>query len=66
MAIAKVVEIWADSSDSFEDAVERGIQQAGKTLRNIRGAWIKEQKVDVKDGGIIRYRVNLKLTFVLE
>ncbi|MGH8293245.1 MAG: dodecin family protein [Gammaproteobacteria bacterium] len=66
MSIAKVVEIWADSSDSFEDAVERGIQQAGKTLRNIRGAWIQEQKVDVKDGRIVQYRVNLKLTFVLD
>jgi len=47
-------------------AVERGIQQAGQCLRKIRGAWIKEQKLDIKDGKIIIHRISLKLTFVLE
>lgn len=66
MSIAKVIEICSESSKSFEDAIEAGIRQAHKTLKNVRGAWVKEQKVDVKDGKIVAYRVHLKLTFVLE
>lgn len=66
MSVAKVVEITADSKESFEDAIRRGIERAEKSLKNVRGAWIAEQKVAVEDGNIIRYRVNMRVSFVLE
>jgi len=65
MSIAKVSEISATSEIGFEEAVRMGINRASKTLDNITGAWISEQKVDVKDGKITRYRVNMRVTFVL-
>jgi flavin-binding protein dodecin len=66
MAVARVTEISSTSSKSFDDAVEMGIARAAKTLRNVRGAWVKEQRVDVKDGKIAEYQVNLMVTFVLD
>lgn len=66
MAVAKVIEICSDSPKSFEDAIEGGIKQAGKTIKNLRGAWIKEQKVDIDGGKIASYKVNLMITFVVE
>ncbi len=65
MSIARITEISASSSVSFEDAVREGIARANKTLENVQGAWINEQKVVVKDGKIAEYRVNMKVTFVL-
>lgn len=65
MSIAKVIEITANSPDSFEDAVKRGIDRAEKTIRDVKGAWIKEQKVVVENGKITEYRVDMKVTFVL-
>jgi flavin-binding protein dodecin len=66
MSIAKVIEICSESPKSFEDAIEAGIHQANKTLKHVRGAWVEGQKVEVKDGKITLYRVDLKVTFVLE
>lgn len=66
MSVAKIIEISASSSKSFSDAVENGIAQANDTLDNISGAWVKEQKVDCEDGKISKYRVTLKVTFVLK
>ena len=66
MPIAKVSEISASSSKSFQDAIEHGIARAHKTLRNVQGAWIKEQQVRVKEGLIKEYQVNLMVTFVIE
>ncbi|MGE5273351.1 MAG: dodecin family protein [Verrucomicrobiota bacterium] len=66
MSVAKVVEVTASSSESFEDAVRVGIQRSGETLRDIKGAWVSEQKVDVENGEIVAYRVTLRITFVLE
>ena len=66
MSVAKVVELSSTSGKSFEDAVEKAIDRAHKTLKNVKGAWIKEQKVSVKDGKIDKYCVNLQVTFVLE
>jgi flavin-binding protein dodecin len=66
MAIAKVTEIISSSKKSFEDAIETGIKRACKTLDEVRGAWIKEQKVKVEDGKIAEYRVALLVTFVLK
>jgi flavin-binding protein dodecin len=66
MAVARVTEISSTSSKSFEDAVLQGVARATKTLRNVRGAWIKEQRVDISDGKITEYQVNLMVTFVLD
>jgi hypothetical protein len=63
--VAKVVEISASSAKSFEDAIASGIDRASKTLKNVQGAWIKEQKVIVKDGKIAQFRVHLMVTFIL-
>jgi hypothetical protein len=66
MSVAKVIELSANSTESFEDAVKQGIARATKTVHDIRAAWIKEQQVVVKDGKITEYRVDMKVTFVLE
>jgi flavin-binding protein dodecin len=65
MSVARVTEIISSSEKSFDDAVEKGIKRAAKTLKNVEGAWIKEQKVIVKNGKIAEYRVDLKVTFIL-
>lgn len=66
MTVAKVVEISAESKESFEDAIRQGIRRASDTLENVRGAWVKEQKVRVENGEIVAYRVYLQVTFVLK
>jgi dodecin len=66
MSVARVVEISSTSEKSFEDAIVQGIARASKTLRQIRSAWVKEQEVTIKDGKIVAYKVNLKVTFVLD
>lgn len=65
MAIAKVSEIISSSKKSFDDAIKDGIRRASKTLKNVKGAWIKDQKVVVENGTITEYRVILRVTFVL-
>jgi flavin-binding protein dodecin len=66
MSIARIVEISSTSDKNFEDAVAQGVARASKTLRGIKGAWIKEQEVQVKADKIVGYKVILKITFVLE
>ena len=66
MSIAKTSEISASSSKSFEDAISKGIKKMGETVKNIEGAWIKEQKVVVKDGDVASYRVTMKVTFIVK
>ena len=66
MAVAKVSEIIASSPKSFDDAVASGIQRASKTIKNIRGAWVAQQKVKVEGGKITEYRVTMRVTFVLK
>jgi len=66
MSIAKVTEIIASSSKSFEDAIREGISRANKTLKNVQGAWVSEQKVVVDKGKIAEYRVTMRVTFVLK
>jgi flavin-binding protein dodecin len=66
MAVAKVSEISSTSAKSFEDAVQQGISRASATLRHIRSAWVKEQRVRCEEGRIVEYQVNLKITFVLD
>ncbi|WP_306256864.1 dodecin family protein [Pararhizobium sp. IMCC21322] len=65
MSVARVTEIISSSSKSFEDALEKGIQRASETLKNVEGAWVKDQKVVVSNGKITEYRVVMKVTFVL-
>lgn len=65
MSVAKVSEIIASSTVSFDDALHKGIARANKTLKNVTGAWIKSQKVEIRSGKITEYRVDLKVTFVL-
>ena len=66
MSIAKITEIKATSKKSFEDAVEKGVSRACKTLKNVKSAWVAEQDVSVKDGKVDKYRVLMKVTFVLD
>lgn len=66
MTIAKVSEITAGSPKSFDDAIRAGIERATKTLKNVRGAWVQDQEVEIRDDKIVEYRVHLKVTFVLE
>jgi flavin-binding protein dodecin len=66
MSVARVTEISATSKKSFEDAVENGVERATETLEDVQGAWIDGFKVDVKNGKIDQYRVNMKVTFVLK
>lgn len=66
MSIAKVIEISATSTESFEDAIRGGIERASQTVENICGVWIKEQHVDVENGKITDYRVDMKVTFLLK
>lgn len=66
MAIAKVVEVNASSNKSFEDAIQSGIAKVSETVKNLQGAWINEQKVVIKDNKITEYRVNLKISFLVE
>ncbi len=66
MSVAKVSEISATSSKSFEDAIQQGLNRAGKTLRHIRSAWIKEQHVRCDGSRITEYQVNMMVTFVLD
>ena len=66
MALAKVIEISSSSPNSFQDAIETGIKRAGKTVENVQGVWIKEQKIDVENNQPVQYRVDMKVTFILK
>ena len=65
MSVARVTEITASSTKSFEDALQSGVARASSTLKNVEGAWVQEQKVVIRDGKIVESRVNIKVTFVL-
>ena len=65
MSVAKVTEITASSTTSFEDALQQGIARASRTLVNVHSAWIQDHEVDITDGKITRYKVRMKITFVL-
>lgn len=66
MSVAKVIEISAESSTSFEDAITQGIAKASKTVHNIQSAWVKEHQVKVENNKVVVFRVVLKVTFVLD
>ena len=66
MSVARVTELSSTSEKSFEDAIRQGLERATKTLRGVTAAWVKEQRVALRDGKITHYQVNLQITFVLE
>lgn len=66
MPVAKVTELSATSSKSFEDAIQQGIDRATKTLRNVKSAWVKEMRVSIENNKIAEYQVNMQVTFVLD
>ena len=66
MSVAKVIEISSQSDQSFEHAIQQGIDRVCKTVHNVRGAWIKEQQAVIENGKIVCYRVDMKVTFVLD
>jgi flavin-binding protein dodecin len=66
MSVAKVTEITSSSPKSFDDAVQSGIARAGKTLQNIKGAWVNGLKIDVENNRITSYRVDMKISFILK
>lgn len=66
MSIARITEISATSPTSFDDAIDRGIARATRTLRNVRSAWVKDQRVEIRDERVSEYQVNLLVTFVLD
>ncbi|MEL7267943.1 MAG: dodecin family protein [Bacteroidota bacterium] len=63
MAVLKVIEVLANSSESWEEATKNALEQASKSVKNIRSVYINEQSASVKDGKIDDYRVNVKITF---
>jgi flavin-binding protein dodecin len=66
MAIARVTELSATSPTSFDDAIEQGVARATKTLRNVKSAWVKEQRVEITNDKVSEYQVNMLVTFVLD
>ena len=66
MSVARVIEISSTSNQSFEDAINQGVQRANRTLRNVTSAWVKEQRVHIDNGQVAEWQVNLMVTFVLE
>ncbi|HRQ63808.1 MAG TPA: dodecin family protein [Xanthomonadaceae bacterium] len=66
MAIAKIIEISSDSDTSFQDAIEQGVARAEQTLKNVKGAWIAEQKLNIDKGRITSYRVIMRVSFVVD
>lgn len=66
MSVAKVTEISAGSSESFEDAISKGIARASKTIRGIQSAWVNEQNVIIENGRVSEWRVNLRVSFILD
>jgi hypothetical protein len=65
MSVAKVIEITSESTESFDDAIRQGIARAGRTVDNVKGAWIQDQEVVVEGGEITAYKVKMRVTFVL-
>jgi flavin-binding protein dodecin len=66
MSVAKNIEITSTSNTSFEDAIKKGIERATQSVKNVRSAWIKEQKVKVEDNSVSQYEVMMIVTFVLD
>ena len=66
MSVAKIMELSCSSTTSFEDAINQGVNRATKTLNNVTGAWVQDQKIAINNNKVTEYRVNLKVTFILD
>jgi flavin-binding protein dodecin len=66
MSVARVTELSCTSTESFEDAIRQGIERANKTLREVRSAWVKEQRVNIGRDGAVEFQANILVTFVLD
>jgi len=66
MSVAKVIEISSESPESYEDAIRKGIAKAAKTVNNIKSAWVKEESVVIENDRVAAFRVNLKITFIID
>lgn len=66
MSVAKVIEVSARSTESFDQAIEEGLAKAGESVHNIQNAWVKDQQVIVNNGNISEYGVSLKVTFLVD
>jgi flavin-binding protein dodecin len=66
MTVARITEISSVSPTSFQDAIVQGVERANKTLKNVKGAWVKDQEVNIDNGKVTGYKVVLKVTFILE
>jgi flavin-binding protein dodecin len=66
MTVARITEISSVSATSFQDAIVQGVDRANKTLKNVKGAWVKDQEVNINNGKVVGYKVVLKVTFILE
>lgn len=66
MSVARVTEISATSTESFDDAAKQGIERASKTLRGITSAWVKDQNLMIENGKVAAFKVNLAVTFLLD
>jgi len=66
MSVARVTEVTASSKKSFEDAIRKGVKRAGKTLDNVKSAWVQEQSVVIDNDEVVEFRVNMKVTFILK
>lgn len=66
MTIAKIIEVSSDSTVSFQEAIESGIKRAERTVKNVKGAWISEQKLTIDNGKITNYRVMMRISFVID
>jgi flavin-binding protein dodecin len=65
-SVAKVIELTAESPESFEDAIRKAIAKASQTVHGMKGAWVSQQQVKIRDGEVVGFRVDLKVTFVLD
>lgn len=66
MSVAKVIELTSESPESFEHAIERGVERATTTIDNVQSIWVNQMKAEVDDGAVSAYRVDMKVTFVLD
>jgi dodecin len=66
MTVARITEISSISKKSFDDAIALGVSRANKTLKNVKGAWIKDQEIMIDKGKVTGYKVTMKITFVLQ
>lgn len=65
MSVVKIIEILAESPDSWEAATQVAVAEASKTIKNIKSAYVQDMKAFVENGKIVRYRVNAKIAFVV-